>query len=84
MDEKGNENSTRKRSGFIVTLTVVFPFSHSLLAQFDIFEKDLVIIPLHISETHWCCGVINFRLKRLEYYDSLQGEPGDFFQVKYI
>jgi hypothetical protein len=33
MDEKGNENSTRKRSGFIVTLTVVFPlFSHSLLA----------------------------------------------------
>jgi sentrin-specific protease 1 len=51
-----------------------------LFTQFDIFSKDLVVFPVHLG-VHWVCGVINFKLKRLEYYDSLHGKNKEFFQV---
>ncbi|KAI9595613.1 hypothetical protein BDF19DRAFT_58982 [Syncephalis fuscata] len=38
----------------------------------DIFSKDFLIIPVHLG-VHWCCAIINFRKKRIEYYDSLFG-----------
>ncbi|KAJ2999980.1 SUMO1 sentrin specific peptidase 1 [Globomyces sp. JEL0801] len=40
--------------------------------KFDIFEKDYIIIPVHL-QMHWCCAVINFKKNRFEYYDSLHG-----------
>ncbi|KAJ3333854.1 SUMO1 sentrin specific peptidase 1, partial [Kappamyces sp. JEL0680] len=40
--------------------------------KIDVFAKDFIIIPVHMG-MHWCCSVINFRLKRFEYYDSLHG-----------
>lgn len=40
--------------------------------QFDVFEKDYIIIPVHLG-MHWCCSVIDFKRKRFVYYDSLQG-----------
>jgi len=44
-----------------------------------IFDLDKLLIPVHISNTHWCGGVINFKRKRIEYYDSLgQGNPKFF------
>eukprot|EP01134_Creolimax_fragrantissima_P004516 CFRG4516T1 len=51
----------------------------------DLFSKDYVVVPVH-EGCHWCVAVINFRLKRFEYYDSMgQPNPG-VFQVlrKYI
>ena len=39
--------------------------------QIDIFALDFLIVPVHVGGSHWCLGVINFREKRLEYYDSL-------------
>lgn len=40
--------------------------------KFDVFALDKVIIPVHMG-AHWCLSVINFRLKRVEYYDSMGG-----------
>lgn len=37
-----------------------------------IYEKDLIIIPIHMN-VHWTCAVINLLEKRIEYYDSLHG-----------
>lgn len=45
-----------------------------------IFELDKLLIPVHISNTHWCGGVINFKQKRFEYYDSLGRGNNKFFK----
>ncbi|KAI9349582.1 hypothetical protein BDR26DRAFT_852393 [Obelidium mucronatum] len=47
--------------------------------KFDIFALDMVIIPVHLG-MHWCCSVINFRDKRIEYYDSLHGNNEELFR----
>lgn len=40
----------------------------------DIFSFDKVIVPIHLS-VHWTAAVINFRDRKLEFYDSM-GNPG--------
>lgn len=42
-------------------------------AKVDILQLDKVFAPIHVGNNHWCCGVINVRDKRFEYYDSLGG-----------
>jgi sentrin-specific protease 1 len=42
-------------------------------ANVDIISLDKVVIPVHVHGDHWCLAVINFQLKRFEYYDSLGG-----------
>ncbi|EAU93455.2 sentrin-specific protease [Coprinopsis cinerea okayama7 len=37
----------------------------------DIFSKDIVLIPVNHSNSHWTAAAINFKLKRFESYDSL-------------
>lgn len=37
------------------------------LCEGTIFKRDLVVVPLHVGQTHWCCGVVDFRHKRLGY-----------------
>ncbi|KAG8751681.1 Smt3-specific protease, partial [Serendipita sp. 396] len=39
--------------------------------KIDIFGKDLVLIPCNLGNSHWTCAAINFRQKRIEYYDSM-------------
>ena len=41
----------------------------------DVFTRDLLIFPIHCHGNHWTLAVINMRMKRLEYYDSLRGGP---------
>ena len=48
--------------------------------RFDLFAKDMVLIPVHLGN-HWCMGVINFKKRRFEYYDSLRGNNKEFFQA---
>ncbi|ORY30691.1 cysteine proteinase [Rhizoclosmatium globosum] len=40
--------------------------------KFDLFALDYVIIPVHLG-MHWTCSTINFKKKRIEFYDSLHG-----------
>jgi len=42
-----------------------------------IFKKEMVVVPIHCHGNHWTLAVINLRLQRFEYYDSLRGPPGD-------
>lgn len=39
----------------------------------DLLKLDYMFVPVHVSKTHWCLAVANFKLKRFEYYDSLGG-----------
>lgn len=32
----------------------------------NIFEYDMVLIPINLSENHWCMGALNFSAKRIE------------------
>jgi len=45
-----------------------------------IFSLDALLFPVHVNDTHWCAGVINFKKKRIEYYDSLGGLQSKFFE----
>ena len=38
-----------------------------------------MIFPVHVNGVHWCCGCINIKEKRLEYYDSMSGSAFTFF-----
>uniref|UniRef100_A0A914XL89 Ubiquitin-like protease family profile domain-containing protein n=1 Tax=Plectus sambesii TaxID=2011161 RepID=A0A914XL89_9BILA len=38
----------------------------------DIFSYDLLLVPVHLG-AHWCLATIDFRKKRIEYYDSMGG-----------
>lgn len=39
--------------------------------KFDIFEKDMILIPVNHDNMHWTGAAINFREKRIESYDSM-------------
>ncbi|PBK77068.1 cysteine proteinase [Armillaria solidipes] len=39
--------------------------------KFDIFAKDMVLIPVNHNNMHWTAAAINFRRKRIESYDSM-------------
>ncbi|KAH8100526.1 cysteine proteinase [Cristinia sonorae] len=39
--------------------------------SFDIFQKDIVLIPVNHNNAHWTAAAINFRDKRIESYDSM-------------
>ncbi|KAG0140092.1 hypothetical protein CROQUDRAFT_383682 [Cronartium quercuum f. sp. fusiforme G11] len=40
----------------------------------DLFQKDVIIFPVNINNTHWTCAAINLRQKRFEFYDSMGNE----------
>lgn len=40
--------------------------------KIDIFSLDLVLIPVHLGH-HWCMAGIDFRSKRILYFDSMLG-----------
>ncbi|KAL1409674.1 hypothetical protein Q8F55_003670 [Vanrija albida] len=39
--------------------------------KLDIFALDKLLIPINHDNSHWVCAVINFKQRRIEYYDSL-------------
>ena len=44
----------------------------------DIFAtKDLIICPIHCHGNHWTLGIVNFRDKRFEYFDSVSAKCKD-------
>jgi hypothetical protein len=30
----------------------------------NIFDLDLLVVPINLMNSHWCCGAINFKQKR--------------------
>lgn len=39
--------------------------------KFDIFQKDVILIPVNHGNVHWTLAAINFKKKRIESYDSM-------------
>ncbi|ORY85591.1 Senp1 mutant in complex with sumo-1 [Protomyces lactucae-debilis] len=44
-------------------------------AKVDIAKCEMVLVPIHLG-VHWCMSAVNRREKRIEYWDSLRGGPG--------
>lgn len=40
----------------------------------DIFAYDVIPVPVHVSNIHWCMAIIHLRDKTIRYYDSM-GQP---------
>eukprot|EP00055_Hartaetosiga_balthica_P003939 m.9522 g.9522 ORF g.9522 m.9522 type:complete len:479 (+) comp3482_c0_seq1:1-1437(+) len=49
-------------------------------AKPSVFAFDLILVPVHVSGNHWCCGCISLKDKTILYYDSMGGENTAFFQ----
>eukprot|EP00397_Hematodinium_sp_SG-2012_P055693 GEMP01068160.1.p1 GENE.GEMP01068160.1~~GEMP01068160.1.p1 ORF type:complete len:334 (+),score=46.19 GEMP01068160.1:196-1197(+) len=53
----------------------------------DIFDLDLIIVPVNINEMHWTLGCIDMRAKKVRFYDSL-GTPSNStfadFMIRYV
>ena len=39
-----------------------------------VFELDKLIVPVNVSNSHWCLAVAHARERRLQYYDSMGGQ----------
>lgn len=39
--------------------------------KFDLFKKDIIIMPVNLGNAHWVCAAINIEKQRFEYYDSM-------------
>lgn len=39
--------------------------------KFDLFQKDIILMPINLGNAHWVCAAINIAKKRFEYYDSM-------------
>lgn len=40
----------------------------------DIFGYDVIPVPVHVSNIHWCMAIVHLRDKYIRYYDSM-GQP---------
>lgn len=52
---------------FIIQVLTCFIF----LFQVDIFSYDLIPVPVHVGQVHWCMAIIHMREKTIKYYDSM-------------
>ncbi|KAL1505122.1 hypothetical protein AB1Y20_008881 [Prymnesium parvum] len=43
----------------------------------SVFDKEMIMVPVHCHGNHWTLAVVNFKKKQFEYYDSLLGGPDD-------
>ena len=56
----------------------------ALPAQFDIFSKDVLLIPINHNNSHWTGAAINFRRKRIESYDSMNMDRQNVYRVRIV
>ena len=52
-----------------------------IFMQVDIFAYDILLVPIHHLEVHWCLAAIDCNLKLISYYDSLRNENFTCFSV---
>lgn len=69
------------RRRFVCLLVWVTVISKLKDTQLDIFSKDVLLIPVNHANAHWTAAAINFRLKRIESYDSMGMSRPDVYEV---
>lgn len=57
-----------------------YPRVRGWTRKVDIFAMDKVVVPVHMGN-HWCLAIINFKQKRIEYYDSLGSNNNNCLKV---
>jgi sentrin-specific protease 1 len=45
-----------------------------------LFSREIVLIPIHLG-MHWCCGMLDFKLKKIALYDSMGCSEMGFFKT---
>lgn len=50
----------------------------------DIFQKDVILVPVNHNNMHWTAAAINFRLKRIESYDSMGIGRDEVYKVSEV
>jgi Ulp1 family protease len=46
-----------------------------------LFSHDVVFVPIHVRDSHWCLAVMRLRDKKIEYWDSLRGRDEGCLRV---
>ncbi|KAI0252627.1 hypothetical protein BJV78DRAFT_325309 [Lactifluus subvellereus] len=49
--------------------------------KFDLFSKDVALLPINHGNSHWTAAAINFRRRRIESFDSMGGRRQDVFDL---
>ncbi len=58
-----------------------FAKAYKYTSRVNIFTQfDKILVPIHVSGSHWALAVVNVRDKRFEYYDSYYFDAGRVFE----
>jgi sentrin-specific protease 1 len=49
--------------------------------KFDLFQKDVILVPVNHNNSHWSAAAINFRRRRVESYDSMNMDRRDICKL---
>ncbi|XP_064156347.1 sentrin-specific protease 1 [Anguilla rostrata] len=62
-----------------------FPAVRRWTKKVDVFASDILLVPVHLG-VHWCLSVVDFRKKRVTYFDSMGGSNDEACRVllKYL
>ncbi|KAK6204945.1 uncharacterized protein RJT21DRAFT_12130 [Scheffersomyces amazonensis] len=52
--------------------------------KLNLFEKDLIMVPINVMNTHWALAVINNKSHSIEYYDSLISSNGNIRAISLL
>jgi sentrin-specific protease 1 len=80
--ERSDEGQERGRPRVYAMNTFFIPrllqTGHSALKRWtrkvDIFSYDVIPVPVHVGQVHWCMAIIHLKNKTIKYYDSM-GHP---------
>ena len=53
---------------------------HRWVNEVDLFDKELLLMPIHLG-THWCLATVDFQLQKFCYYDSTLGDNRKCLQL---
>ncbi|KAI0005461.1 hypothetical protein BJV74DRAFT_875392 [Russula compacta] len=92
---KGIRNGARSEKNAILNVHYFNSFFFEKLSQegyekarlakwtkkFDLFSKDVVLLPINHGNSHWTAAAINFRRRRIESFDSMGVRRQDIFDL---
>ena len=54
--------------------------------KIDVFNNELMLVPINVGKNHWALGVVDLKNERIEYWDSLGADHKRFKQwiLKYL
>lgn len=50
----------------------------------SLFLNDIVVVPIHIGNNHWMVGVIDFKKRLIQAFDSLRNEEREKLVYKVV